>query len=103
MNPSLHNPYEDGSGFDPEEGEGRNRQLNEVLEFYDCYELLPYANHIIWLSSVKEVMGYIPFKIEYDDIRLLIVLHEEMNKKQVKDSQDMQNESRTTMARAKMR
>jgi hypothetical protein len=60
-----------------------NQQLNEVLDFYDCYHLLSTADRIIWLGSVKEALGYIPnnFGLTHFEIRLLVILHEEQNKK----------------------
>jgi hypothetical protein len=60
-----------------------NQQLNEVLDFYDCYNLLPLADRIIWLAGVKEALSYIPrdFGLTHLEIRLLVILHEEQNKK----------------------
>ena len=78
----------------PEDEEFENRQLSEVLKFYDAHDLLLYANHICWLSSVKNAIGYIPFDLDYDDIVNLVTLQDEINKKQVKDSQDMEERSK---------
>lgn len=90
MNPS---PSTDDSAESEDgeyrEDELRNPQLKEVLDFYDCYELLPYANHILWLSTVKEAVGRIPFNLDYDDICCLVILTEEISKKATADSQKM--------------
>jgi len=68
-----------------------NGPLGEFLSFYDCYELIPYAHHILWLSSLKEAIGEIPssFMLDWDDYRALVILKEEQSRKSVKDSQDM--------------
>lgn len=87
MNP----PPEDAS--EPEETE--NTQLNEVLEFYDCAEYLPYVQHIFWLSNVKEAVGRIPFNLEYEDIRCLVILQEEIGKKSTKQSQEMSKKGKS--------
>jgi hypothetical protein len=68
----------------------QNKDLNDVLDFYDCHDLLPYASHIMWLSSVKSALGYIPFSLDYFAIRCLVILKEEENKKTVKESRDLQ-------------
>jgi hypothetical protein len=87
-----------------DEGEGAppvpevtNRDLEELLTFYECHDLLPYAQHIMWLASVKEALGYIPFHLDYFTIRCLTVLNEEVNKKSVRASQEMRSKSENTM------
>jgi hypothetical protein len=77
----------------PEIPSSTNRDLEELLTFYECHDLLPYAQHIMWLASVKEALGYIPFNLDYFTIRCLTVLQEEVNKKSVKDSQEMRSKS----------
>ena len=69
----------------------QNRDLEELLDFYDCHDLLPFASHIMWLASVKEAMGYIPFALDYFAIRCLVILQEEVNKKSAKDSMEMKD------------
>lgn len=78
---------------DSEEEEISNVQLRQVLDFYDCYDLLPYANHIIWLSTVKEAVGRIPFDLSYADICFLTILAEEISKKATAESQRMNQKS----------
>lgn len=85
--------YED---FNPppegrEKPEIENEFLDEVLEKYECWDLLPLAAHVAWLSSVKEALGTIPFNLDYDTIRYLVILHEEAGKKHAKDMQDMKD------------
>lgn len=82
--------------------EPNNPLLDDILEFYHCEDLLPLAQRIIWLSSIKEVLGHIPNEIpvDYEELRYLVALHEEQNKKSAcdnyklkKDSERMQSES----------
>jgi hypothetical protein len=75
------------------EEEISNVQLRQVLEFYDCYDLLPYANHILWLSTVKEAIGRIPFDLGYEEICYLTLLSEEVSKKATFESQRMNQKS----------
>ena len=107
MNPSAETSNVNGvGGFgeaekEEEEEDRISHQLDAVIEFYNCYDLLPYVNHVFWLAAVKEAMGYIPFKLDYIDIRCLVILQEEINKKQTKDMQNSEEEHRATMSRAR--
>lgn len=85
---------------DNDEEEPDNSQLGDVLRFYKCHELLPYAQRIIWLSSVKESLGYIPeeFGLEYLDIRLLVVLQEENGKKMAVENYKMRQKNKMQMS-----
>lgn len=94
---------EDLSGMlepEPEPGQeefgSTNGYLNEVLDFYDCADLLPYANYILWLASLKEAIGYIPpdFNLSYMDMRCLVVLREESGKKMMHDALEAREASR---------
>ena len=60
-----------------------NEQLSKVIEFYDCAYMLPFAERIQWLSSVKEVLGTIPssFNVTRDEIVGLVILNSEVCKK----------------------
>ena len=68
-----------------------NPLLEEILEFYNCEDLLPLARRIIWLSSVKEAVGYIPnyIPMDYEELQCLIVLHDEQNKKMAYENYKM--------------
>jgi hypothetical protein len=92
----------DTASDDPEQSLERIRRedeleergpLYDILNFYDSYDLLPYAKHIFWLSSVKESIGFIPYELDWKDIRSLVILKEEFSKKSVKDSRDMMDKS----------
>jgi hypothetical protein len=90
------NPRRDAHGIfiDPDEVEGgQNTQLDDVLNFYDAWDLLYYVNHIIWLSSVKEAVGIIPFKLDYLDICALVILEDEKHKKELADIRKTRNSS----------
>jgi hypothetical protein len=80
--------------------EPSNPLLDDVLDFYQCDDLLPLAQRIIWLSSLKEVLGYIPnyIPIDYEELRYLVALHEEQNKKMAYDSYKMNEESKRLQA-----
>jgi hypothetical protein len=65
--------------------------LDTFLSFYDCYDLLPYAHHILQLASIKEVLGFLPFNLDWEDIRALVILKEEQSRKSIKDSQEMRD------------
>ena len=94
MNPLLEPDTED-SDEEVEVGEEiSNPQLKEVLEFYDCYDLLPYANHILWLHTVKEAIGHIPFNLDFEAICCLVVLTEEIGKKSTFESQKISQKNR---------
>lgn len=74
-----------------------NEQVQEVLDFYDCADLLPFIERIVWLTTVKEALGYLPvshFKLNYEEIRGLTILVEESNKKMQQDNLQMKRESR---------
>lgn len=64
--------------------------LDEYLEIFDCGELLPFANWIIFLGSVKEAIGHIPtnFELTYEEIKALVILADENMKKQTKEMQE---------------
>ena len=66
-------------GADPEEVEVANEQLDELLDFFKCQDLLPLAERILWLSDVKEALGYIPenFNLTYYEIFGLVLLGRE--------------------------
>lgn len=64
--------------------EPSNPFLEEIIEKYDCEDLLPLARRIIRLSSIKEVVGYIPNDIipfDYEELEYLLILSDEQNKK----------------------
>lgn len=77
-----------------------NYLLDEVLDFYDCADLLPLAQRVIWLSAVKEACGIIPQCIDVDceELRLLVVLQEEQSKKVMYDTYRMKQESKRNAA-----
>lgn len=77
-----------------------NQQLNEVLDFYDCFDLLPLAQRILWLYHVKEALGYIPpaFGLAYLDIQLLVILQDEQAKKVAHEQRKMKMEQRKMAA-----
>ena len=69
-----------------------NEDLTKVLTFYDAEYLLPFAERVLWLSNVKEALGYIPFELSHDEIVALVILLSEVNKK---SRQDLQKTSPT--------
>jgi hypothetical protein len=73
----------------------QNLILNEYLKKFKCEDLLDLAGRIMWLFQIKEVLGYIPFdfKLTYDEIRYLIVLKEEQNKKISADTMKSRREA----------
>ena len=77
-----------------------NPLLGEVLDFYDCYDLMPLASRIIWLSSLNEAVGRIPddIDLDYDELRLLVVLQEEQNKKMAYDNYEIRQENKKQQA-----
>lgn len=75
-----------------------NYMLTEILEhpsFEGCEELIPFANRILWLSAVKEAVGYIPDYIcmDYEELRGLVVLQEERDKKMAMENYKMRRET----------
>jgi hypothetical protein len=78
--------------------EPSNIFLDEVLEKFDCADLLPLVNRIIRLSSIKEVLGYIPYNMipfDYEELQYLLIYHEEHNKKIAHESFKMRQQSKT--------
>jgi hypothetical protein len=84
--------------------EPNNPELEYVLEKFDCDELLPLAQRIIWLAAVKEACGNIPdwIPIDYEEVKLLVTLHDEENKmmqfknyEQKKQMEQQQDEARS--------
>ena len=65
------------------------KELEEVLEFYDAYDWMEYANHVMWLSAVQDALGFIPFELDYFTILALTVLKDEIAKKGAQDSYEM--------------
>ncbi|MDP4272613.1 MAG: hypothetical protein Q8909_21195 [Bacteroidota bacterium] len=94
----IENEYEEAD--DTDEITTDNQQLDEVIEFYDCYNLIPLAQRVIWLSNVKEALGYIPpaFELTHLEIKLLVVLQEEQSKKVAYNSYKMKQEQMRQMA-----
>ena len=66
------------------------------MEYYDCGDLLPFISRIFWLNSVREVLGHLPDWINptYEEVQALVILHDEMNKKQKKDALKMREDSK---------
>lgn len=84
------------AGNDPLEFDDleENQMLGEFIEFYDCADLLPFADRILELSTVKEALGYIPpdFGLTHEEIRGLVILQQEIAKKQQFDSWKLSQE-----------
>lgn len=61
------------------------------MGLYKCDELLPFCQRLLWLSNVKEALGYIPteFGLTYEEIKGLVLLGEESGKKLQKEQYDM--------------
>ena len=81
-----------------------NEQVQEVLDFYDCADLLPFIERIVWLNTVKEALGYIPvshFQLNYEEIVALTILIEENQKKMQHDNLNLRRESREAQSRAR--
>lgn len=57
--------------------------LDELLEFYDCANWIPFVHRLFWLMSVKEICGNIPadFHVSWEEIRGMTVVREELDKK----------------------
>ncbi len=74
--------------------------LEEVLDFYDCADLLPFAQRVIWLSSIKEALGYVPryIPIDYEELQALVILNEEQNKKISYENFRLRRESKRNAA-----
>jgi len=85
---------------DPDEEEIPNPILDEYLEFYDCDDLLPFANRVFWLNGVREALGHIPnwFNITHEEIRSLVILREETSKKMQHESFIAKREASQTKA-----
>lgn len=91
------------SGTDPEDVEGTpNQLLEDLVEKFECEEYLPFAYRLIWLSSVKEVLGYIPdwFHLSYAEIRGLVILHDESAKKLAHDNWNQKQEAQRVRTHA---
>ena len=81
-----------------------NDQLQEVLDFYDCGDLLPFVQRVVWLNTVREALGYIPvshFQLNYEEIVALTILIEENQKKMQHDNLNLRRESREAQSRAR--
>lgn len=90
------------AGFDPDEIEVDNRILDELIEFYDCADFLPFVRRLGWLRDVKEALGYIPprfFNIDYDDIRGLVILQREVNLRESSESYKQRRQAEQQRAR----
>ena len=61
---------------------------------YDCRNLLSLARRILWLASVREAVGKIPWRLDYMEIKLLVVLKEEEGKKLAYESYKRAEETR---------
>jgi hypothetical protein len=77
--------------------EPNNAFLDEVIEKFDCEDLLPLAGRIIRLSSIKEALGYIPdnlIPVDYEELQYLLIYHEEQNKKMAYENWKMQQNNK---------
>jgi hypothetical protein len=83
------------SGRDPEELETPSPRLDEILEKFNCEDLLPFCYRIIHLANVKEVLGMIPkyYGVDEDDIAALIILKDESGKKMSADAKSASERS----------
>lgn len=72
-----------------------NPMLDDVIDIFNCFDVLPLAHRIIWLSSVKEAVGYIPddIPIDYEELKYLVVLQEERDKKLSYENYKMRQDS----------
>ena len=77
-----------------------NPQLAAVLRYYDCEEIIPFCERIMWLGNVKEALGKIPdnFRIDWDEIRGLVILQEEVSKKIQHDQLESRREAESARA-----
>ena len=66
---------------DDDDADEEDENLNEILTFYDADYLLPFVERILWLSTVKEALGHVPFKLSHDEIVAMVILQTEINKK----------------------
>ncbi len=89
-----------------------NRRLDEVLDFYNCGDVLEFVDRIFKISAEKEATGTLPktFTGSHNEIRGLIILADELKKKEVhasqqmrKDSERQQHEARSMASRARSR
>jgi len=89
-----------------------NRRLDEVLDFYSCGDVLDFVQRIFDIAAEKEATGSMPatFTSSHHEIRGLIILKDELTKKEVhasqqmrKDSERQQQEARASAASARSR
>lgn len=94
--------FEDDDDDDPENELAIDPILEPFLSFYDAYEYLPFCHRIVWLSSVKEALGYIPscFKLDYREIVALVILQDEISKRTSHDMRKQANEVDSIKAQA---
>jgi hypothetical protein len=80
--------------------ESENPLLTEVLDFYDCSDLIPTAHRILRLSAIKEALGCIPndIPVDYEDLCHLLILQDEYNKKVGYENYKMKMESKRQQA-----
>lgn len=83
-----------GEGDDDDENKVETR-LDEVLRVYECEDLIPVANRILWLSAVREALGHIPpaFDLTCEEIDGLVILQEELSKKMQQDHKQLEKET----------
>ena len=74
-------PERENALDDEDDADEEDENLNEILTFYDADYLLPFVERILWLSSVKEALGHVPFKLSHDEIVAMVILQTEINKK----------------------
>ena len=86
------------AGKDPDEEEVPNDQLDELLDFYECWDLYPLAERIIWLSDVREAVGHIPkdFSLSYQEILGLTALMQEKRLKEAYEAHKMRQKSQAS-------
>ena len=85
-----------GRDLDDEEDVGpTNEMLEELVERFDCYDYLAFAYRLIWLASIREALGYIPdwLHLSYDEMKGLVILHDESAKKMAYDNWQIRQES----------
>jgi hypothetical protein len=72
-----------------------SEELDELLEKRNCAELMPLVQRILWLGNVKEALGYIPdsFSINYIEIKGLVLLKQEQNRKMAYDSWQLKKDA----------
>lgn len=71
-------------------------EVENVIDMYNCRDLLPFVSRLFYLDAVREALGTIPAYftvLTYEEIRGLVIVCDEKGKRSVAEMRNARNSS----------